>query len=135
MDSRVSDLLVPSGAYLAWRYNDARHRVQRGRIYWDDGRVESIEDYRREEVCRLDPDQKNAARAAVLAALGSRADPSPDQPSAYDTASVVYAWRLNGHEGQFGYDYPPEPPAIATLEARLTELEEASGGWPLLADE
>lgn len=131
----MSDALLPAGAYLAWRYHDGRQRVRRRRVYWEDGRIDSIEGDDRGEVCRLDSDQVNDARAAVSATLGSGSAGDPGQPLAHDTADVVYAWRLDGMEGRLTYQYPPEPPAVAALEARLAELEEAAGGWPLLAEE
>ena len=131
----MSDPLLPLGAYLAWRYVDGRQRLRRGRVYWEDGRIESIEGGERTELCRLDSRETSQARAAVSAAFGSGEQPGRAEPPAHDAAAVVYAWRLEGHEGRLAYDYPPEPPAVVALEARLAELEEAAGGWPLLAEE
>ncbi len=56
---------------------------------------------------------------------------------AHDTAAITYWWRVAGRQGTFvNAAYPVEqPPEIDRLEARLAELEEAAGGWPLSADE
>lgn len=130
----MSGPLLPVGAFLTWRYHDRRQGVRRGRVYWDDGRIDSIEGNARTEVCRLDAGQLMEARAAV-SALDSGEDVGPGEEPANDTAGVVYAWRLDGSEGRLAYQYPPEPQAVVMLEARLAELEEAAGGWPLMAEE
>lgn len=130
----MSGPLLPAGAFLAWRYHDRRQGVHRGRVYWEDGRIDSIEGDDRTEVCRLDAGQLMQAQAAV-SALGSGRDDGPGEDPAHDTAGVVYAWRVGGSEGRLAYQYPPEPQAVAMLEARLSELEEAAGCWPLLAEE
>ena len=57
----------------------------------------------------LDSRQLSQARDAVSAALSPREGDRPGQPPAHDTASVVYAWRLDGHEGRLAYNYPPGP--------------------------
>jgi hypothetical protein len=120
---------LPDGAYLAWWYADPMPSEQHGRIYWEDGRVESTDG----ELCRFGKDELVAAKAAVLNLAG--ASTSEPAENGFDTACVIYTWSVAGHRGRLAYRYPPEPAVIQTLELRLAELEEAVGGWPLLADE
>lgn len=125
----MNDVVLPDGAYLAWWYADPAPGGRHGRVYWEDGRVESTDG----ELCRFGDEQLAAAKTAVLDL--DRA-PTPDLgESGFDTATVVYAWSVAGHCGRLAYRYPPEPTAVQILERRLTELEEAVRGWPLLADE
>ena len=42
---------LPDGAFLAWRYVDGHRRIDRCQIYWDDGRVEALDDTTSELVC------------------------------------------------------------------------------------
>jgi hypothetical protein len=125
----VNDFALPDGAYLAWWYADPGQGDQHGRVYWGDGRVESTDG----ELCRFGDEQLAAAKAAVLDL--DRAPISEPGEHGFDTASVVYTWSVAGHSGSLSYHYPPEPIAVQALESRLAELEEAGGGWPLLADE
>jgi hypothetical protein len=127
---------LPDGAYLAWRYVDGHRGVDRAQVYWDDGRVEAIEDERVEAVCRFDPAQVATARQAILdSGLAEAVDRG--RGDGHDTAAVTYWWRVGVRRGSIvNAAYPVEqPPEIDRLEARLAELEEAAGGWPLEADE
>lgn len=127
---------LPDGAYLAWRYVDRHRHIDRGQVYWDDGRVEAVEDGEREELFRFSPREVKAARRAVVeSGLPGATDRSRDD--AYDTASLTYWWRAEGRRGALvNTAYPAEQPAeIERLESRLAELEEQAGVWPLLADE
>lgn len=128
--------LLPDGAYLAWRYADAGRAVDRRQIYYDDGRVEAVEGDERWVLCRFTPEQVAAARAAVA---DSGLTASADTPGAgtHDAAPVTYAWRLGeeqGHVTNAGYPATSHP-AMERLDAALAPLEEAAGGWPLLAEE
>jgi hypothetical protein len=120
------------GAYLAWTYQDAARHQAYGQVYWDDGRVESVDQSGRTELCRFGDAQLRAARAAVVEL--STAVVTLTRGPAHDTATVLYTWSVDGEHGSLAYDYPPDPTAIDVLEQRLTELEEAVGGWPLLAE-
>jgi hypothetical protein len=127
---------LPDGAFLAWRYVDGHRGIDRGQIYWDDGRVEALEESTSELLCTFDGDQVEAARRAVVdSGLPDATDPV--RGDAHDTAAITYWWRVAGRQGTFvNAAYPVEqPPEIDRLEARLAELEEAAGGWPLSADE
>jgi hypothetical protein len=127
---------LPEGAYLAWRYVDRHRRIERGQVYWDDGRVEAVEHGERDEVCRFSPaDVEAAHRAIVDSNLPAATDRARDD--AYDTAALTYWWRAGGRTGTVvNAAYPAEqPPEIERLEALLADLEEKAGGWPLLADE
>lgn len=127
---------LPDGAYLAWRYVDRRGHVDRAQVYWDDGRVDALEDGQREEIFRFSPTEVEAARRAVVeSGLPGATDlPGGDVD---DTASVTYWWRVGDRGGAVvNSRYPAEQPAeIERLEARLAALEEQAGVWPLLADE
>ena len=127
---------LPPDAYLAWQYVDAHRGIDRGQVYWDDGRIEAIEGAEHEEVCRFSSEQVEAARHAIVeSGLPGAADRSA--AGAHDTATVTYWWRAGGSEGMIvNAGYPAErPPEIERLEARLADLEEEAGGWPLLAEE
>jgi hypothetical protein len=127
---------LPDGAFLAWRYVDGHRGIDRAQIYWDDGRVEALEDDANELVCTFDGDQIEAARRAVLdSGLPDATNRARDD--AHDTAAITYWWRVAGRQGTLvNSAYPVEQPAeIERLEASLAELEEAAGGWPLSADE
>ena len=127
---------LPDGAFLAWRYVDGHRRIDRGQIYWDDGRVEALEDTTSELVCTFDRDQVEAARRAVVdSGLPDATDRA--RGDAHDTAAITYWWRVVAGTGRSSTAaYPVEqPPEIDRLEARLAELEEAAGGWPLSAEE
>ena len=127
---------LPPGAFLAWRYADARRDLDHGQVYWDDGRVEAVGGEGPGLLCRLSTEQVAEARRAVeetgLDRAGDRA-----AHEAQDTAAVTYWWRLDGRAGSMTNGaYPVErPPEIEALEARLADLEEAAGGWPLRAAE
>jgi hypothetical protein len=127
---------LPDGAYLAWRYVDSHRRIERAQVYWDDGRVETLEGESVELLCTFDPDQVEAARRAVA---DSGLPDATDRPrgDTDDAAAITYRWRLGDRQGTLvNAAYPAEqPPEIDRLEARLAELEEAAGGWPLSADE
>ncbi|MQA87403.1 MAG: hypothetical protein GEV03_22930 [Streptosporangiales bacterium] len=132
----MSTELLPAGAYLAWRYVDPHFAIGRAQVYYDDGRVEAIEGDRTWELCRFTPEQVVAAKAAVVdSGLPTSVDAFAD--GAYDTAPITYAWRLGDAEGGVtNAGYPAvHHEAMEKLEAALAELEEAAGGWPLLADE
>jgi hypothetical protein len=127
---------LPDGAYLAWRYVDGHRHVDRAQVYWDDGRVESVDGGVTEELFRLSPEDVEAARRAIVeSGLPAATDRSRDD--AYDTASVTYWWRAGGRSGSVANTaYPAERPAeIERLESLLADLEEKAGAWPLLADE
>lgn len=132
----MTDELLPAGAYLAWRYVDAHRAIDRRQVYYDDGRVEAVDNDERWLLCRLAPDQVAAAKAAIAdSGLPAAADVTAE--GAHDTAPVTYAWRLDGDEGQVtNAGYPAVGhPEIARLDAALADLEEAAGGWPLYADD
>lgn len=127
---------LPDGAYLAWRYVDGHRHIDRGQVYWDDGLVEAVYGDEREELCRLSPDAVETARRAIVeSGFPDATDRARDD--AYDTAALTYWWRAGGRCGALvNTAYPSEQPAeIERLEARLAQLEEDAGGWPLLADE
>ena len=135
MDDRVSDLL-PAGAYLAWRYVDARRGIDRRQVYYDDGRVEAHEGDSVSQSFHFSPEQVQAAMAAVIdSGLPTSTDTSG--AGVHDPAPISYAWRIEGDEGSVtNAGYPATKlAAIERLEAALAELEEAAGYWPLLADE
>lgn len=113
-------MTLPDGAYLAWRCAD------HGRVYWEDGRVDATDG----PLCRFDAAQVAEAKTAALG-LARATAPEPGS----DTTTVVYQWCVDGRSGRFTYAFPPEPPAVQALEQRLAVLEEAAGGWPLLADD
>ena len=127
---------LPDGAYLAWRYVDGHRRVDRAQVYWDDGLVEAVDGGRREEICRFSGEDVEAARRAIVeSGLPEAADQAGDD--AFDTATLTYWWRVNGESGALvNTAYPAERPGeLDRLEARLADLEEKAGGWPLLAEE
>jgi hypothetical protein len=127
---------LPDDAYLAWRYVDGHGGIDRAQIYWDDGRVEALEGEAVELLCTFDADQVEAARRAVNE---SGLPDAIDRPrgDTHDAAAITYWWRLGDRVGTLvNAAFPAEqPPEIDRLEARLAELEEAAGGWPLSADE
>jgi hypothetical protein len=127
---------LPEGAYLAWQYVDGHRAIDRGQVYWDDGRIEAIEGEEHEELCRLSAEQAEAARHAIVES-GLPGAAGRSAGDAHDTATVTYWWRAGGREGTItNAGYPVErPPEVERLEARLADLEEAAGCWPLLADE
>lgn len=127
--------LLPPDAYLAWRFVDALREIDRRQIYYDDGRVELVEGVERRELCRFTTEQVAAARAGVLDS--GLAEAAAGEDVVHDAGPVTYAWRVDGREGSFtdrSSQRSPHP-AIARLDADLAPLEEAAGGWPLLADE
>jgi hypothetical protein len=132
----VSDELLPPGAFLTWRYVDAHRGIDRRQVYYDDGRVEAVEGDDRWVLCRFTREQVASARAAVTGS-GLTASGSDQGAATYDAAPVTYAWRLDGEEGQVtNTGYPAtRHDAIDRLDAALAELEEAAGGWPLLAED
>ena len=124
---------LPDGAYLAWRYVDGHRHIDRAQVYWDDGRVEAIENGERDELCRFSAGEVEAARRAIVeSGLPAATDRARDD--AYDTAALTYWWRAEGRCGALvNTAYPAEQPAeIERLEARLAELEEKrrrAGRW------
>ena len=91
---------LPDGAFLAWRYVDGQRGIDRGQIYWDDGRVEALEDTTSELVCTFDRDQVEAARRAVVdSGLPDATDRA--RGDTHDTASITYWWRVAGRQGTF----------------------------------
>ncbi|HEX7276890.1 MAG TPA: hypothetical protein VF244_05900 [Acidimicrobiales bacterium] len=127
---------LPDGAYLAWRYVDGHRHVDRAQVYWDDGRVDAVEDGEREELFRFNAQEVEVARRAIVeSGLPAAADRSRDD--AYDTASLTYWWRAGGRTGAVvNSAYPAEQvDEIERLESLLVELEEQAGVWPLMADE
>ena len=127
---------LPAGAYLAWRFVDRRRHIDRAQVYWDDGRVEAVDDGGREELFRLSPEDVEAARRAVVDS-GLPAATDRSRADTADSGSVTYWWRAGGHRGTVvNTAYPAEqPPEVERLESLLAELEEQAGVWPLLADE
>ena len=132
----MSEQLLPPGAYLAWRYVDARRAIDRRQIYYEDGRIDALEGRESWELCRFTYPQVAAAKAAITE---SGLPTSIDVPATgtHDTALVTYQWRLDGVEGCVSNaGYPAlQHNAMDRLDAKLAELEEAAGGWPLLSDE
>jgi hypothetical protein len=128
-------MTAPADAYLAWWYVDGRSGVRRSQVFHHDGRVELIEDGSGTTLCTFTPTQVAAAQAAIvesgLPVSGDIGD------GVRDGAAVTYWWRVGDREGQVtNAGYPlARHDAIERLDAALTELEEAAGGWPLYADE
>lgn len=132
----MTDFSLPDGAYLGWRYVDARSRIDRRQLYHDDGRVEAIEGDERFELCRFTPEQVAAAKVAIgESGLTSSSDTGLGET--HDAAPVTYAWRLESGEGSVTNAGHPATSheAIDRLDRALAELEEAAGCWPLMADE
>jgi hypothetical protein len=131
----MSDLL-PDGAFLSWRYVDARRGIDRRQVYYEDGKVEAVEGSERSELFRFSPEQVGEAKAAIVeSGLAEGGDSAGGH--VHDAAPITYAWRVAGDEGTVtNAGYPATShDAIDRLEAALAKLEEAAGGWPLLADE
>jgi hypothetical protein len=131
----VSDLL-PDGAYLAWRYVDSRRDIDRRQVYYDDGRVELREGADVSHAFRFNPEQVQAAKAAVIdSGLPASVDEAGDD--VHDAAPLTYAWRVEGEDGSVtNAGYPAtKHAAIERLEAALAALEEAAGAWPPMAAE
>ena len=65
------------GAYLAWRYVDGHRGIDRAQIYWDDGRVEALEDAEHEELCRSPASKSKGLDAPSPPAGSGRVRPVP----------------------------------------------------------
>lgn len=131
----MTDFALPDDAYFGWLYVDRRGGVDRAQVYFDDGRVEAIERDRRTELCQFNDEQVAAARDALRSAgLAEAADVTSE---GHDTAVVVYAWRTEDGAGRLtNGGYPAvEIAEIQAFDAKLAEIEEAAGCWPLIADE
>ena len=122
MDGRVSD-----AAYLSTRYVDGPRGLVIERHYRESGDVIVVRDGEPELRCRFDGGQIAAAKQAIIEsglldvddiAVGDR----------HDTATMTYRWELETASGEVvDHAYPVVvPAAFDTLEAALTELEDAS---------
>ncbi len=127
----MSEEVLPSGSYLASRYHDRRRRLQTGRVYYEDGRVEAFDGRRWWIVCRFSPEQVTEAKAAVRES-GLLAAHDLTAQGVFDTAALTYAWNLDSERGSVtNWAYPArQHPAFVALEKRLRALEEAAGAEP-----
>lgn len=132
----MSEFVLPPGAYLGWRYVDARRGIDRVQLYHDDGRVELVEGGTRTELCRLSKELVAAAKVAISDS-GLMSAENATAAGGSDTAAVTYAWRLGEDEGSLlNSGYPAvSVPAVERLDAVLAQIEEAAGCTPLMADD
>ena len=122
MEDRIAEIL-PEGAYLATRYEDWRNHLVTRRVYYDNGLVEAFDGKDWWTVCEFSPEQIRQAQQAIERSGLPQAKDLNDE-SIFDTAELIYAWRLEDCTGMVTNSaYPAmDHPAIEKLEAILEKL-------------
>jgi hypothetical protein len=110
--------------YLQTHYEDRRRGEVRERHYHDSGEVWVVINGDRSLVCRFDPDQLEAARAAVSQAGFEELADISAPPG--DLAVMTYRWNIAGGAGTWvDAAYPRViPDSVDALEEVLLRLEE-----------
>lgn len=120
--------ILPEGSYLASHYQDKRRQFETRRVYYEDGRVEAYDGREWWTVCRFSRAQVSRAKEAIrVAGLLTASDLKAE--GIHDTASLTYAWRLDGQSGSVtNWAYPARThPVFDLLEEQLDLLEVEAG--------
>ncbi|MBI5880278.1 MAG: hypothetical protein HZB53_21720 [Chloroflexi bacterium] len=119
------DDVLPADAFLATHYHE--RRIETRRVYFNDGRVDAYDGAAWWRVCDLTADQVRQAQAAIRASgLLTARDMSAG--GVYDTATLTYAWSLDGQAGSVtNYAYPARKhPVFEALDRALDALVDAA---------
>ena len=122
--------ILPERAYLATWYQDLRTGINTRRVYWDDGRVEAFDGENWRAVCHLTDEQVDYARKAIAQCGLLSLQNLEARPGIFDTALMVYAWRIGGATGSFANHLYPAvlPEETENLEHTLYDMEAQASG-------
>lgn len=119
---------LPAGCYLASHYVDRQGNVENWHYYYQDGRLELVDEDGTFLVCTFTPEQVEQAQQAIRTS-GLTSAESLGREGIYDSAAYTYVWSLDGQNGSVtNAAYPArEHPAFAALETQLNAIEDAAG--------
>jgi hypothetical protein len=121
------DQALDDDAFFSTYYHDPARQQERLTVYFQDGRVLYDEGAGRQEIFRFSAQEvAEVMRLLVSCGLPAATDLPPVQ--AYDTARVVWRWRLQGREGVLRNPaYPAvKHPVMECVSLPLWELEQAA---------
>ena len=115
---------LPPGVYFATHYVDRQGRVENWHYYYEDGRVELVDEDGTLLVYRFEP-QHIAELKQAIQGTGLAGASSLEAGVVHDAGAVTYSWSFDGQEGSVSNRaYPAaEHPAMARLDTVLARLE------------
>ena len=119
---------LPAGCYLASHYRDRQGNVENWHYYYQDGRLELVDEEGTFLVCTLTPEQVEQAREAIrTSGLTSAASQGSD--GIHDSAALTYIWNVDGLRGSVTNAATPARAhaGLAAFEERLNAIEDAAG--------
>jgi hypothetical protein len=119
---------LPAGCYLASHYVDRQGNVENWHYYYQDGRLELVDEDGTLEVCRFTAEQVDQAQQAMRGSGLLRAA-SLGAAGIHDSAAFSYLWDLDGQRGSATNAATParEHEVFSAFEAQLHAIEEAAG--------